>query len=42
MARNISSEMHSGFSNLRKNLSMNFLGKNLAYKQIRKDNLYPL
>jgi glutathione S-transferase len=32
MARNISSEMHSGFPNLRKNLSMNFLGKNLKFK----------
>ena len=33
MARNISSEMHSGFVNLRKNLSMNFLGKNLKFKK---------
>jgi glutathione S-transferase len=32
MARNISSEMHSGFTNLRKNLSMNFLEKNLKFK----------
>jgi glutathione S-transferase len=32
MARNISYEMHSGFPNLRKNLSMNFLGKNLKFK----------
>ncbi len=32
MARNICSEMHSGFSNLRKNLSMNFLKENLKFK----------
>jgi len=32
MARNISSEMHSGFNNLRKNLSMNFLEKNLKFQ----------
>jgi glutathione S-transferase len=32
MARNISSEMHGGFTNLRKNLSMNFLEKNLKFK----------
>jgi glutathione S-transferase len=31
-ARNISSELHGGFTNLRKNLSMNFLGKNLKFK----------
>lgn len=33
MARNISSEMHSGFANLRKNLSMNFLGKDLKFNK---------
>ena len=31
-ARNISSELHGGFTSLRKNLIMNFLGKNLKFK----------
>jgi glutathione S-transferase len=36
MARNLSSEMHSGFANLRKNLNMNFLKKNLKFKNNRE------
>ena len=36
LARNLSSEMHSGFANLRKNLSMNFLKKNLKFKKNRE------
>lgn len=32
MARNISSEIHSGFTNLRESLGMNFLGKNFKFK----------
>jgi glutathione S-transferase len=36
MARIFSSEMHSGFANLRKNLSMKFLGKNLKFKNNKK------
>jgi len=39
MARNISSEMHSGFANLRKNLSMNFLGKNLKFKNNKETSV---
>ena len=39
MARNISSEMHSGFVNLRKNLSMNFLGKNLKFKNNKETSV---
>ena len=33
MERNFSSEMHSGFANLRKNLSMNFIKTNLKFKK---------
>jgi hypothetical protein len=36
LARKLSSEMHSGFANLRKNLSMNFLKKNLKFKKNRE------
>ena len=36
LARNLSSEMHSGFANLRKNLSMDFLKKNLKFKKNRE------
>ena len=39
MARNISSEMHSGFANLRKNLSMNFLGKKLKFKNNKETSV---
>jgi hypothetical protein len=36
MSKNPSSEMNSGFANLRKNLSMNFLKKNLKFKKNRE------
>jgi len=39
IARNISSEMHSGFANLRENLSMNFLGKNMKFKNNKQTSV---